>query len=359
MSKSYWYALIFTILVVGIAYFNYHKHETISPYKQFANLIPKTYRIGFTSLDEEISIDNLPITGKVPEWLSGMLLRNGPAKFNQGNSWVSNWFDGLAMIHAFKFDNGKVSYSNKFLRTDDFKQVQETGKMSYGGFAQDPCKSKFRYLLSYFTPTKKSKEYNLPNANVNIAKIDKHIIALTETPLPIEFDTHTLETLGGLHYNDGLPEKNIHDTAHPHYDPVSKEYVGYFTRFGRVSSHNLFSISAGTTKRNILASVEIDKPSYMHSFAITPHYAILTLLPLVVNPLDLLLKNQAFIKNFKWEPDRGTQLVVIDRINKKVIGSYKAEPFFAFHTVNAFEKDNNIILDIVTYPTLLVLARHN
>ncbi|MGE0010184.1 MAG: carotenoid oxygenase family protein [Candidatus Babeliales bacterium] len=342
--------LIVIILSLGV-YWVWFKQSTLSPYELYKNEIPYTYRLGLTSLEQEIIIDKVSIMGHIPAWLSGTLFRNGPAKFTQGSNWVSNWFDGLAMIHAFSFHDGKVSYANKFLRSDDYDFVEKTGTMSYAGFAQDPCKSYFKQLFSLFVPEKKiKKEYALPNANVNIACYGHHMVALTETPLPIEFDPKTLKTIGGLLYDDKLPKRSIHDTAHPHYDKERKEHLGYYSQFGRISTHNLFRIQDGSTTREVLASIEVQEPSYMHSFFLTEHYAILTLLPLVVNPLDLLTSKKSFIKNFRWKPELGTKLVVIDRINNKIQGSYNTHAFFAFHTVNAFEQGDSLIMDIVTYP---------
>ncbi len=252
------------------------------------------------------------------------------------------------MIHAFSFHEGSVSYANKFLRTSNYDSVVKTGKMSYVGFAQDPCKSYFKKLASLFIPASYKGE-RIHNANVNIARFGAHFVALTETPLPVEFDSQTLDTVGVMHYNDTYPESNIHDTAHPHYDHERKEHLGYFTQFGRKSTHNLYRIKEGLTQRELIASLEVDEPSYMHSFFLTPKYAILTLLPLVINPLDLLLKQQAFIKNFKWKPERGTKLVVIDRTKNAITGIYTTIPFFAFHAVNAFEKDNTLVMDIIMY----------
>ncbi len=341
--------IIFILLVVGI-YIGYRTlHPTQpSPYTLYANLIPGTYRVGFTNLDKEVALEDLPIKGTIPVWLSGTLLRNGPAKFTQGNSAVSNWFDGLGMLHAFSFHDGKVSYANKFLRSDDYETVQRTGKMSYAGFAQDPCKSLFKRFFSFFVPA--SKKLSMPNANVNIARYTDTFIALTETPLPITFDSKTLDTLGVLHYNDTFPKSKIHESAHPQYDPERKEHISYLTQFGRVSKLVLYRIKDGTTQRQPIATIEVDRPSYMHSFALTKQYAILTAIPLVVNPLDLLLKQQAFIKNFKWQPERGTQFIVIDRINDKLIGSFKGPAFFTFHHVNAYEQDDSLILDLIAYP---------
>lgn len=347
MRKSLIVGILF---LAAIFYIATRTHKQLSPFTQYANLIPNSYRLGFSTLNQELSQQTLKIHGTIPSWLEGTLFRNGPAKFNTSSSYVADWFDGLAMIHAFSITHGTVVYSNKYLISDDFLTVQKTGKMSYGGFAQDPCTSWFKKLSSIFIPGN-TKEYQLPNANVNIAHYSGKFIALTETPLPIEFDPVTLATLGGYAYSDNYPKRNIHDTPHPHYDPQRKEHLGYFTQFGRKSSHNLFRIKDGSQAREVIASVEIKEPSYMHSFTITPQYAILTALPLVVNPLDLLLKNKAFIKNFKWKPELGTKLIVIDRINNIVKKIYTTEAFFAFHTVNAFEEEDRLILDIITHPT--------
>jgi beta,beta-carotene 9',10'-dioxygenase len=346
--------ILVALLVLYSLYRMYVSTET-SPYSLYADIIPHTYRVGFTNLDKEVSIENVPTTGTIPRWLSGTLLRNGPAKFTEGSSFVSNWFDGLAMIHAFSFHDGHVSYANKFLRTDDYNTVQKTGKMSYSGFAQDPCRSLFKRFTSLFIP--KDTKPQAPNANVNITFYANHFVALTETPLPVQFDKQTLDTLGVMHYNDALPESNIHESAHPHYDPQRKEHISYLTLFGRKSKHILYRIKDTTTQRQEIASADIDEPSYMHSFALTDHYAVLTAIPLVVNPLDLLLQKEAFIKNFKWKPERGTKFIVIDRINDKVVGIYTGPAFFTFHHVNAFEHDNSIVMDLVAYPDSKVIGR--
>ena len=61
----------------------------------------RQYAVGFADLDNEVAIDRLPIKGRFPEWLSGALLRTGPAKYDLGRQTVSHWFDGLAMLHRF------------------------------------------------------------------------------------------------------------------------------------------------------------------------------------------------------------------------------------------------------------------
>jgi carotenoid cleavage dioxygenase-like enzyme len=170
---------------------------------------------------------------------------------------------------------------------------------------------------------------------------------MTETPIPVEFDPRTLETVGVIDYNDDI-SGNV-TTAHPHHDFAKKETVNYMTQLSRESRYNIYRITTARS-RELISSVKVKEPSYMHSFGLTDHYVVLAEFPFVINPLDLLVSAKPFIENFKWEPERGTKLTIVRRTDGKVVGSYQTEPFFAFHHVNAFEIENKIVLDIVAYP---------
>jgi carotenoid cleavage dioxygenase-like enzyme len=114
--------------------------------------------------------------------------------------------------------------------------------------------------------------------------------------------------------------------------------------------YTLYHIEDHFSERKILANIPVQEPSYMHSFAITENYVVFTEFPFVVKPLDLMISGQPFIKNFRWKPERGTQFIVIEKQSGKVVGTYTTKPFFSFHHANAFEQNNEIVLDIVTYP---------
>ncbi len=303
----------------------------------------------YTSLEDEIEIKCLEIQGRIPPWLSGIFLRNGPSKFEVGDQRL-HWLDGLAMLHAFTFHNGTLSYRNKFLRTDYYKSVYEKRKLPYKTFASDPCKTLFNALFSYFYPFR-ALSLHAQNTNVNITKIAQHFVALTEVPLSVEFDPETLETLGVFKFEDQLEQHLRFETAHPHYDPIRKEAVNYYIKYGIHNSYHLFRVPDGVTERKQIASIPVQEPAYMHSFAITPHYVVLAEFPFVVNPLQLLLKGKPFIHNFRWEPERGTRFQVVERTTGHHVGTYLAKPYFAFHHINAFENAKGLIIDIVTYPT--------
>ena len=53
------------------------------------------------------------ISGKIPEWLEGSLIRNGSGIFEIGETKMNHLFDGLSVIHRFAIHQGKASYQNR------------------------------------------------------------------------------------------------------------------------------------------------------------------------------------------------------------------------------------------------------
>ncbi|HSK50549.1 MAG TPA: carotenoid oxygenase family protein [Solirubrobacterales bacterium] len=291
---------------------------------------------GFASLDREIELDRLPVEGQIPAWLSGTLLRNGPAKFEAGERALRHWFDGQAMLHRFSFDGGRVAYANRFLRTEAYREV-EAGRISYGEFATDPCRSLFKRAATMFRPRLTD------NCNVNLTRLGDEFVAMTETPLPVAFDPETLEALGVAYEPPGL-----HATAHPHHDPERGELVAYATHFGPRSEYRIYA-QADRSRQRPIASLPVSEPSYMHSFALTERYAVLVAFPLVVSPLRLGLSGRPFIENYRWKPELGTEILVFEREGGDLRGRYEAAPCFSFHHVNAFERGEELVLDLIAY----------
>src|SRR5687767_2381366 len=79
------------------------------------------FRVGFESVARELSIGSLDLDGRLPGWLRGTLVRNGPGRYEVGDKTFEHWFDGLAMLHAFSFERGRVGYANRFLRSSSYE----------------------------------------------------------------------------------------------------------------------------------------------------------------------------------------------------------------------------------------------
>jgi beta,beta-carotene 9',10'-dioxygenase len=277
-------------------------------------------QLGFATLQNEVVLDGLLVSGKIPSWLSGTLIRNGPAMFEVGLQKFNHWFDGLAMLHKFVFTDGKVLYANKFLNTMAYKKAKETGKISFGEFATDPCRSIFSRVSTMF-----SRQVT-DNANVNITRIANKFIAMTEAPIPVEFDPRTLETVGVMDYNDKGISGQV-TTAHPHFDFSKNETINYMTHLSHKSSYNIYKISSGRKQqRELISSVKVNEPSYMHSFGLTEHYIILVEFPLVINPLAILTSGKPFAENLLWKPEKGTKFTMLIGQMERLLAAIKVIP---------------------------------
>ena len=285
--------------------------------------------LGLTNLDEEIVVDQLDLEGELPSWLGGSLLRTGPARWDLGQQTVNHWFDGLAMLHRFTIAGGRVSYANRFLRSKAFEAAKD-GRIGLAEFGTDPCRSAFKRVVSLFDPG------ITDNANVNVARIMGKWVALTETPMAVAFDPQTLETLGV----ERIPA-TTGGLAHPHGDDGRALSMGVHL-MGR-PAYRLIEDD------RVVAKLPVRRPAYIHSFGMTERFAVLAEHPYTVNPLKLGFGNRPFIENFRWQPADGTRFVVFDRHTGEHVGDWRADAFFVFHHVNAFEDGDDIVLDLCAY----------
>lgn len=305
---------------------------------------------GFNDQETELTIPALAVEGAIPAWLSGTLIRNGPARFRLDDKTLNHWFDGLAMLHRFDIADGRVGYANKFLDTPA-RRAAVDGKMRYSEFATDPCRSLFKRFTQMFTGPRFGA-----NNNVTIGRIADEFVAQTEVPLPVAFDHDTLDTIGVVDYDD--PLKGSVTTAHPHHDRVEQVAYNYLLNFGATSTYDIYKLPDGTRTRKLLGSPTARRPSYMHSFALSERYAILMEFPLVVNPIRMLLAGKPFIANYRWEPERGTRFSLVDRRTGEISYVHTDEAWFGFHHVNAVDRDRAegvVDLDIIVYPTAEVV----
>jgi beta,beta-carotene 9',10'-dioxygenase len=129
--------------------------------------------------------------------------------------------------------------------------------------------------------------------------------------------------------------------------------VNVETEFGSTSQYHVHAVTANGERRHI-GSVSTDEPAYMHSFALTPHYVVLTAFPLRLDPLQFFRpgRQDPFIEQFEWKPGRGTRIVVLDRTTGNVVADTTTAPVFGFHHVNAFEPagGSEIVFDLETVP---------
>ncbi|MDF2577240.1 MAG: lignostilbene-alpha,beta-dioxygenase [Chlamydiales bacterium] len=300
------------------------------------------YSLGFRSLLAEISEQSLEVKGEIPGWINGDLFRVGPACFEVGSDCIEHWFDGLAMLYKISLQPGKITYSNKFLRSEAYRNSLKYHEFVFSKFMG-------RQHLSLWEKIFGLRKIRVnDNANVNVAKYGDSFVALTESPTPhVIFNPDNLDTIGLFTFSDELTGQAT--SAHPIQDPCTMEIFNYLISYGTKTKYLIYKINPSSEKRELLAELPVSHPSYMHSLGLTEHYVILPELPLTSNPLDFKLhRARGYQRQFKWTPSIQTKFTLIDR-DKKNYRSYYTKPFFMYHIANCFEQGQFVIIDAITY----------
>lgn len=299
----------------------------------------------FRTLREEVRDRSLPVDGTVPAWLDGALVRNGPAHFETVDGHVNHWFDGLAMLRRFGFSEGSVRYTNRFLRTAAYR-ARVRGDVGTTEFGTGPT-SLLRRVGSLVFPTATD------NANVTVARLGGRTVALTETPRMVAVDPENLLTYGTRQFDDEVPGQWT--AAHIEHDRERGERVGLTVRFGRTSSYHVYRLADGARERRELARIPVEEPAYIHSIALTDRYVVLPEVPFTADPRRFLRPAvDSFVDAFAWHPERSTTFHLVDRTDGSV-STIEGEPFFCFHTVNAFEDGDEVVVDLVGFPDASVV----
>ena len=304
------------------------------------------HTLSFSSLTSERALDELPQSGEMPSWLSGSLLRTGPAMFEVGGRKMNHWFDGQAMLHRFTVADGRVAYANRFLQTRAYEAAQR-GEFAYSEFATDPCRSLFKRVQAFFAPQTAISD----NANINVTKLGDRFISMTETPMAVEFDPETLTAAGVRPFK--VPGQLT--TAHPHRDRNSGAMLNYAAKLGRRTTYRFFEVSADGSEPTVVGSVPVREPSYMHSFGLSERWFVLAEFPLVVNPLRLVQFSRPYIENYRWRPERGTRFTLVVRHIGEVVAGFETEACFGFHHVNAYDGDGEVVVDLCVFPDATVV----
>ncbi len=256
---------------------------------------------------EEVDAGDLKVRGEIPRSLNGLYVRNG---MNPRSGYSDHWFFGNGMLHGLTFDDGKVSYRNRYVRTPFYEQDMDM--MSARGDLT-------------FSP-----------ANTHIIKHAGKMLALEEAHLPWQVNEQ-LDTVGPYNFEGRLKGPM---TAHPRICPETGELMffaytmleaPYLTYHRADAAGNLVQTEA----------IDIPNPVMMHDWNITRHHVIFMDLPLVFD-LGAAMRGEA---PFGFKPEVGARLGVMPRDGSNAdVRWFEVDPCFVFHPMNAHEEGDNIVL---------------
>ncbi len=294
--------------------------------------------------------------GTIPAELSGTLYRNGPGRLERGGHWVHHPFDGDGMITALRFEGGRATLANRFVRTEGWCAEEEAGRWLYRGVfgSQKPG-----------GPLANAFDLRMKNiANTHVVRLGDDLLALWEASSPHALDPDSLETRGITLLN-GVLKPNEAFSAHPRFDPGhhgAPRMVTFGVTTGPRSTVRLMEFATEGPEAGRLLAERRDAFAgfaFLHDFAITPRWAVFLRNAMSFNPLPYVLGLKGAAQCLASKPGEAGEFWLIPRpgagdtdgSGSGVPVRIPAPPGFVFHHLNAFENEatGEVVVDSIVY----------
>lgn len=284
----------------------------------------------YAPVTEEVTVTDLPVTGRLPETLTGRYLRNGPNPIGPQNPVTYHWFSGTGMVHGIRLRDGRAEwYRNRWVRNAEtaaaLGEPVRPGAEPHGGmdFA--------------------------PNTNV-IGHAGRTFAIVEAGARPYEL-TWELETIGACDFGGTLPGGF---TAHPKRDPATGELhaVCYWWGWGNQVQYVVVSPEGKVTRAEFVPTTG---SPMLHDMSLTERYAVVYDLPVT---FDLDLAAQGFFP-YSWDEDYPARIGLVPRAGTAADTRwFDVEPCYVYHPMNSYDDGDTVVLDLVRWPRMFATDRN-
>jgi len=281
---------------------------------------PEFWKVGnFLPVSEEVTETGLLVEGTIPPELSGLYIRNGPNAWQGG---TEHFFMGDGMLHGVHFDKGQAKwFRNRYVNT--------------------PLLYKEPGLLLKPPPLADNM------SNVSLIHHGGKLLSLGEAGWAYEIDPDDLSTKGVANYENKLQTAM---TAHPKIDPDTgtMHFFGYNVFKPYLTYHQ--ANAAGDLIKS--EPLETNGPAMMHDFAMTKNYVTFMELPVLFSMAKAITMDPF---PFAWDENAVCRMGVLPKNGTaRDMKWFDIPACFIFHTMNAYEQGDEVILDVARYDAMWV-----
>ncbi len=273
----------------------------------------------------EIERNDLPVQGELPADLVGAYLRNGPNPVFKPNNRYHP-FDGDGMLHGVYFNDGKVSYRNRYIHTEAWRSEREQG------FSNSPgVMGPFDYSVSPFGIKDTS--------NTDVFCYNGDIVSLWyNAGNPCRIDARTLETKGPFTLA-GRSQRRM--SAHCKVDWATGELL--FFDYGDELPYLSYGVADADGRLLHEVAIELPGPRLPHDLGFTSNYTILHDLPFFHDP-EILRRHKMRVLTF--HKDIPTRFGILPRRgNSDQVQWFECEPCYILHVSNCWEEGDWVVMD--------------
>jgi carotenoid cleavage dioxygenase-like enzyme len=290
------------------------------------HLMAIPFRGGFAPVSEEITAFDLPVTGRIPAELNGRYLRNGPNPLSLDDPGAAHLFLGDGMVHGVRLRDGRAEwYRNRWVRSAEVARR----------LGEEPRSALTHAGMDF-------------SANTHVLGLAGRTFATVEAgSLPYEL-SYELDTVGPCDFDGGLPGGFA---AHTHLDPVTGETHAMAYYFGWDHHQHIVLDAKGAVIHT--RDIPVADAPMMHDFALTERYVVLYDLPVT---FSMAHAERGVPLPYAWNEEHGSRVGLLSRETGQVRWT-EIDPCWVFHTLNAYEDGDQVVVDVVSYPERFVDAR--
>ncbi|MEV0314478.1 carotenoid oxygenase family protein [Nonomuraea fuscirosea] len=284
------------------------------------------FQHGFTPVTEEVTAFDLEVTGRIPAELNGRYLRNGPNPLSLDDPTASHLFLGEGMVHGVRLRDGRAEwYRNRWVRN-----------AAVAGRLGEPVRP---------GPVHGGMDF-APNTHV-IGLAGRTFATVEAGPLPYEL-SYELDTIGACDFDGGLPGGFA---AHTHLDPVSGELHALAYFFGWDHHQHIVLDPKGTVTQ--VRDIPIADAPMVHDFAITERFVVIYDLPVT---FSMPHAEKGTLLPYAWNEAHPARVGLLSRESGD-LRWFDLPSCWVFHTLNAYDDGDEVVVDLVSYPKGFVDAR--
>ena len=328
----------------------------------------------------------LDVKGTIPSYVRGSLVRNGGGIWSldgatgqensnagkKGSYKSAHIFDGLAKVTRYDIssahpddENVVVEFSSRFVDSSLYER-HTSGDPAHPSVHVGPLFNQETQQMEPQTNWISAllRIASFDNAPVNVwdyqastRRNGNSIACLTDTPIRATVNTSNLETLERARppqWPHRVPFGSFYEitnTAHPEY---CKKGTGATYNIGTLLGIPSFQLCVFRDNldgsREVVASYPLPTTEipYLHSFGLTPQYAVVVLQPLRQDSNIVNVLQNGFLPTMKHV--NSTQVLIFDLEKGVVVADpILSEPVYFYHTMSTTETERGVSIKVCGY----------